>query len=145
MTENKSLLHMARNALLEAGHDIGEDGEHWRLIKDTMGGLARAYEALKIEEEVTDQLRVHMKDALDSYETLLEGFANELDAEVLSELRRFITELREVYNARFDDLDEAFDPLADLRALAHDIDGMLSPEDASIVLNQKQEATNGES
>lgn len=144
MTQNKSLLHMARNALLEAGHEIGEDGEHWRLIKDTMGGLARAYEALKIEEEVSDQLRVHMKDALDNYETLLESFATELEPDVLAELRRFVTELREIYTARFDDLQGELDPLADLRALAHDIDGMLSPEDASIVLNQKLEAANGE-
>lgn len=138
MTHNTSLLHMARNALLEAGHEIGEDGEHWRIIKDTMAGLARAYEALKIEEEVSDQLRVNMKDALDSYETLLEGFAGELDADVLTELRRFVAELRDVYNARFDDLAETEDPLSDLRSLAHDIDGMLSPEDAAIILNQKQ-------
>lgn len=137
MTNNASLLHMARNALLEAGHEIGEDGAHWQIIKDTMAGLARAYEALKIEEEITDQLRIHMKDALDSYETLLESFSTEIEAVVLVELRKFIAELREVYNARFDDLKDEYDPIADLRTLAHGIDGMLSPEDAAEILNSK--------
>lgn len=136
MVHNASLLNMARNALLEAGHEIGEDGAHWQIIKDTMAGLARAYEALKIEEEISDQLRVNMKDALDSYEALLEGFANELEPEVLNELRKFVAELRDVYNARFEEMVEENDPLADLHALAAEVDGMLSPEEASRILNQ---------
>lgn len=139
MTNNASLLHMARNALLEAGHEIGEDGDHWKIIKDTMAGLARAYEALKIEEEITDQLRVHMKDALDSYSNLLESFASELEPDVLAELRKFVAELRDVYNARFDDMSDGFDPLADLRSLAQGIDGMLSPEDAAAILNHEDD------
>lgn len=136
MVRNASLLNMARNALLAAGHEIGEDGDHWQIIKDTTAGLARAYEALKIEEEITDQLRVHMRDALDNYETLMESFAGELEPGVLDELRKFIADLRDIYNARFEDPEDEYDPLADLHILAAGIDGMLAPEDAAVILNQ---------
>lgn len=139
MVQNASLLNMARNALLAAGHEIGEDGAHWQIIKDTTAGLARAYEALKIEEEITDQLRVHMRDALDNYTMLLDSFAAELDSDVLEELRRFIADLRDIYNARFEEIKDEYDPLADLHILAAGIDGMLSPEEAAKILNQPQD------
>ena len=56
-----AVLNMARNALLVAGHEMGSGGDHWPVIKAAVHGLARAYEAMKIEEAVTQQLRIHMR------------------------------------------------------------------------------------
>ncbi len=128
---------MARNALLSAGHEMGTDGPHWPIIKLALSSLARSYEALKIEEEMTEQLRIHMKEALDNYETLLESFAADLDANVMAELRKFVADLRDIYTARFDDIDDKHELLNELNALAGEIDGMLSPEDASLIINQR--------
>ncbi|MGE3771110.1 MAG: hypothetical protein AB7G06_09200 [Bdellovibrionales bacterium] len=138
MSTNASLLNLARNALLTAGHELGADGPHWDVIKSALTGLARSYEALKIEEEVSEQLRIHMKEALDNYEDLLGSFASEIDPRVMEELRNFINELREIYNARFEPVEDDTDLLSDLHALANEIDGMLTPEDAALILNQKR-------
>jgi len=128
---------MARNALLSAGHEMGTEGPHWPVIKSALASLARSYEALKIEEEVTEQLRVHMKEALDNYETLLESFATDLDEKVMTELRKFVADLRDIYSARFDTVEDKNDLMTELNSLANEIDGMLSPEDAALIINQR--------
>lgn len=128
MTHNASMLNLARNALLVAGHEMGADGDHWPVIKAAVHGLARAYEAMKIEEEVTRQLRVHMKDALDEYEQLVDQHGDELDTAQCAELQSFIHDMRELYSARFDPVATAANddnPLEGLMELATGTEGML--------------------
>ena len=128
MAHNASMLNLARNALLVAGHEMGSEGDHWPVIKAAVHGLARAYEAMKIEEEVTSQLRIHMKSALDEYEQLVEHHGDELDETQRDELQQFIANMRELYHARFDEPVQAANddsPLADLIELATGTDGML--------------------
>lgn len=138
--KDASLLNMARNALLVAGHEMGQDGDHWPVIKAAVHGLARAYEAMKIEEEVTNQLKLHMKAALDEYQALVESHGDELDHQQKIELQRFINDMREIYNARFDPVVSNDDnPMAELMRLATGTDGMLPFERAAAIIRTLDE------
>src|SRR4051812_33616860 len=102
MASDASLLNMARNALLVAGHEMGSEGDHWPVIKAAVHGLARAYDAMKVEEEVANQLRTHMKNALDEYQSLVESYGDDLTVIQKDELEKFIDDMRDIYSARFD-------------------------------------------
>ena len=152
MLKNAAMLNMARNALLVAGHEMGESGDHWPVIKAAVHGLARAYEAMKIEEEVTRQLRTHMKAALDEYAQLLDEHGDELDLAQRRELETFVGNMRELYAARFESAaipvpaagaGAANDdnPLLELIALASGTDGMLPFARAAAIIATLDEPT----
>jgi hypothetical protein len=133
---------MARNALLSAGHELGEDGPHWPVIKSALASLARSYEALKIEEEVTERLRTHMQEALSNYEMLLDYFKDDVEPAVMKELQAFVAELRDIYNARFETIEFEGEPgiMDGFANLARDIDGMMPASDAALILNRRDTA-----
>lgn len=138
MVREAAVLNLARNALLVAGHEMGGDGDHWPVIKAAVHGLARAYEAMKIEEEVTNQLRIHMRAALDEYEQLLATHAGDLDPDQREELQRFVGDMRDIYSARFDE--PANDnPIDELMQLATGTEGMLPFERAAAIIRTLDE------
>lgn len=133
MVRDAALLNMARNALLVAGHEMGADGDHWPVIKAAVHGLARAYEAMKIEEEVAEQLRTHMGRALDEYEALLDSYGDDLTDAQRHELEHFISDMRDIYTARFE-TPANDNPIADLLRMASGTEGMLPFERAANII-----------
>ena len=148
-SHNASMLNMARNALLVAGHEMGADGDHWPVIKAAVHGLARAYDAMKIEEEVTRQLRTHMKAALDEYAQLLDDHGDELDLDQKRELETFVGNMRELYQARFEPVGIPVpatggvanddNPLLELMDLATGTEGMLPFARAAAIISTLDE------
>lgn len=133
MASDASLLNMARNALLVAGHEMGSEGDHWPVIKAAVHGLARAYDAMKVEEEVANQLRTHMKAALDEYQALVESYGDDLTAVQKDELEKFIDDMRDIYSARFD-TPANDNPIAQLLRMAHGTEGMVPFERAAMLI-----------
>lgn len=138
MMRDAAVLNLARNALLVAGHEMGDGGDHWPVIKAAVHGLARAYDAMKIEEEVTAQLRVHMRAALDEYEGLLASYSSDLDPSQRAELEKFVADMRDIYSARFD-APANDNPMEELMRLATGTDGMLPFERAAAIIRTLDE------
>ena len=140
MATDAALLNMARNALLVAGHEMGSEGDHWPVIKAAVHGLARAYETMKLEEEVASQLRQHMQHALDEYEQIVADHGDDLTPEQKRELEKFIGDMRDIYSARFE-VPANDDGLADLIRMAHGTPGMIPFQRAAAIirtLNEEQ-------
>jgi predicted exporter len=95
-------VNLVRNALLVAGHEMGEDGDHWPVIKSTIHQMMQDYEQLKIERNVDDELKVHLGEQL----AIMESRVKECPVEIRAQQMRLLREMREVYEAYFASIDE---------------------------------------
>ncbi|MGB4102358.1 MAG: hypothetical protein WBK91_10695 [Alphaproteobacteria bacterium] len=100
---DERLVHLARNALLVAGMEMGKEGDHWPVIKANINAMMNDYEQLKIEIAVQEELRQHMGNLIAQYEKLL----TECDAETKEKIGGHIREMREVHEAMFSPVDPA--------------------------------------
>jgi hypothetical protein len=96
------LAGLARNALLIAGQEMGETGDHWPAIKSTIHSIGRDWEAYRIEKDVDAEMKIHLYRQLEIMENELPNCSPEGRAELTPKLK----ELRELYDAYFSSLDE---------------------------------------
>jgi len=94
---NDHTIHLARNALLVAGIEMGKEGDHWPVIKANIHALMRDYENLKIEMAVQEQLREHLGQKVKEFEELLERS----DDAFRTAMSPHVNKMREIYDAMF--------------------------------------------
>jgi DNA-binding transcriptional regulator GbsR (MarR family) len=97
LTEEEAV-NLTRNALLVAGHELGENGDHWPVVKDTIYQIARDWEELKIERAVDAEMKIHLYAELDAAEKKLK----DLDPAIRTRVAPKLRELREIYDAYFE-------------------------------------------
>lgn len=96
ITEDQ-LVGLVRNALLVAGQEMGETGDHWPVIKATIYSIMKDWETLKTERNVHEELRIHLYAELDRLEEILATRPLESQAIDGPKLKK----LREIYDAHF--------------------------------------------
>lgn len=101
MTEEQ-MVGMVRNALLVAGYEMGQTGDHWPVINATIYSLARDWEESRIQKNVDAEMKIHIYEQLG----LLEKSMGDYPAESRSRMVSKIKELRDIYDAYFSALDE---------------------------------------
>ncbi len=102
----KSLI---RNALMVAGQEMGKDGDHWPVIKNTITDVMRDWEELEIERTIHAELQHQMSRYLDDMLEVLKT----CKPSVQKAAAPYIKELREIYDAAFSTPDEEFYDLSD--------------------------------
>lgn len=96
------MVGLVRNALLVAGHEMGDEGDHWPVIKSTIKEIDKDYEDLQIERSVHAEMKKHLYKQLEKMEAELEHLPTETKTEAAPKL----IELREIYDAFFSEADE---------------------------------------
>jgi thioesterase domain-containing protein len=102
MTEEQ-MAALVRNALLVAGFEMGETGEHWPVINSTIYSLAEDLEEMRIQKNVDAEMKIHLYEHLDAMEKHLPKCSVEIQTKAAPILKR----LREIYDAYFSPLDTA--------------------------------------
>ena len=90
------MIQLVRNALLVAGQEMGE-GDHMPVIKSTIHQIMKDWEAVKIERNVDEQLKIHLYKQLEYMERDLGACTVEEQIATKPKLK----ELREIYDAYF--------------------------------------------
>ncbi len=108
MSESE-MKNLVRNALMVAGHEMGESGDHWPVIKNTIKDVMRDWEQLEIERAVHAEMKRHLYEQLVVMQEILETCQLEIKTDVAPRL----AELRDVYDAFFEDVKEDILYLAD--------------------------------
>jgi len=98
MPIDEKMVYLARNALLVAGMEMGEEGDHWPVIKANIHALMHDYENLKVELAVQEQLKEHVGKLIGDYEAFL---ASCDDAMTRSKIEPHIKKMREIHEAMF--------------------------------------------
>jgi len=114
MSEDQ-MVDIVRNALLVAGHEMGQEGDHWPVINDTVYKIMKDFEDVKIEKNVIAEVKKN-------YELMLQQLIklrNETSEEEKGELESTITELRALYRACFDEVQNEFISLNDAELPEH--------------------------
>lgn len=108
------LLHLARNALLVAGQEMGE-GDHWPVINATIHQLMQDYEALQTERNLHAELKTHL------YAKLAEmgRSAQHMPAGQRKAVAAKLAELQEVCSAFFTEADYRHMALSDEELPSH--------------------------
>ncbi|MER2519422.1 MAG: hypothetical protein ABTQ34_01900 [Bdellovibrionales bacterium] len=101
------MLNLMRNALIVAGHEMGETGDHWPIIKATIYQIANDYEQVKISRNVDEEMKIHLYHELGEMERHLPECADDLRPKVAAELEK----LREIFDAYFAPYDESKIPI----------------------------------
>ena len=96
MTEAQ-MVGLVRNALLVAGYEMGQTGDHWPVINDTIHSIARDWEESKIQREVDAEMKIHLYQYLDNMEAKLV----KCTAEQRANLEPRFKKLRDLYDAYF--------------------------------------------
>ena len=96
----EQMVHLVRNALLVAGHEMGDEGDHWPVVKATIHSLMKDWEDLKVERNVDAELQKHLYAQLKEMEAGLD----ECTPEMRAQLAPKIAELRDVCDAYFSDI-----------------------------------------
>jgi len=102
MTEEQKV-GLLRNALLVAGYEMGETGDHWPVINDTILRIARDWEESRIEKNVDAEMKIHLYEQLE----IMENEVAHCEAAVQAELSTKLKELRSIYDSYFCDLDKS--------------------------------------
>lgn len=88
---------LARNALLTAGHEMGEEGDHWPVIKNTITDIMMDWEKLETERNVHAEMKAHLYTQLKEMEAKLD----ECTVEERAAATPLLKDLREIYDAFF--------------------------------------------
>lgn len=97
MEIDDKMVHLARNAMLVAGMEMGKEGDHWPVIKANIHTLMGDYEKLKIEQAVQEQLREHVGKILGEMEQAL----TQCSAATKAKAEPHVRKMRELYDATF--------------------------------------------
>jgi len=101
------MVNLVRNALLVAGTEMGEDGDHWPVIKSTIHQMMQDFENLKIERDVFDEVKKSFNVMLSELEVLYSESSDELKPGV----RSAINDFQQIYDASFADVNEGRQPI----------------------------------
>lgn len=97
MEIDDKMVHLARNAMLVAGMEMGKEGDHWPVIKANIHTLMRDYENLKIELAVQEQLKEHVGKIIGEYEK----FLLTCDDATRQKVEPHVRKMRDVHDAMF--------------------------------------------
>ena len=97
------MVQLVRNALLVAGHEMGEDGDHWPVIKSTIHQIMKDFETVKAERAADAEMKIHLYEQL----AIMERGLPECAPDVQADMKPRLKQLREVYDAYFADHDES--------------------------------------
>lgn len=100
---------LIRNALMVAGQEMGEEGDHWPVVKNTITDVMRDWEELEIERAVHTELKKQMTHYLDDMMAILKT----CKPAVQQEAEPYIRELRDIYDAAFNEPEEEVIDLAE--------------------------------
>ena len=101
MSEDQ-MVHLLRNALLVAGHEMGPVGDHWPVVNSTIHGIMNDFEDVKSKRAALDEVKKYYSSMIDELVTIRNGSAEE----VKGDLDDTITELRAIYRACFEEVAE---------------------------------------
>jgi len=93
----------AREALLAAGHKMGETGDHWPVINDTISKMMKGWGDYCARKEHDEDMKPRLYEDLRNMEMDVEY----CDPAVQPEIRAKLKELRELYDAYYTPLDPA--------------------------------------
>jgi hypothetical protein len=96
MTEGQAV-NLVRNALLAAGHEMGEGGDHWPVIKATIQSIMKDYEDWQIEQNVFAEVKKHYRAMINELEVL----SKNCPAESKAKVEELVTNLLDLHNACF--------------------------------------------
>ena len=113
------MVNLVRNALLVAGEELGENGDHWPVIKSTIHSIMKDWEDVQIERNVQAEMKKHLYAQLAEMERLLPTCPPDVQTDAAPKIK----ELREIYDAYFtpvaqDNYDESEIPAHIKRARA---------------------------
>ncbi len=100
MTEEQ-LVMILRNALVVAGQEMGDDGDHWPVIKDSVHKIMKTWENVKTERNIDAEMKTHLYLQLE----IMESGLPDCTVAVRASLEPKLKELRDVYDAYFDSTD----------------------------------------
>ncbi len=106
---------LVRNALLVAGYEMGESGEHWPVINATIHDVAKDWQESLADQRVDDEMKDHLYAQLQDMEKQLLN----CDAKARLELEPMIRDLREACDAYFEPCDVTLSPHSNDDAPAH--------------------------
>jgi acid stress-induced BolA-like protein IbaG/YrbA len=101
--------NLIRNTLLIAGEEMGEDGDHWPVIEETIKDIMHDWEELEIERAVHAEMKKHLYEQL----AIMQETLKTCSTEVKGDLAPRLAELKEVYDAFFTEVHEDVIYLAD--------------------------------
>ena len=101
ISTEEQMVGLVRNALLVAGHEMGDEGDHWPVINSTIASIMKDLEALQTELNVSAEIKIHFGEIIRKLE---EGL-HLCEAELRPEAEKLVKNLREIYEARFAPMD----------------------------------------
>lgn len=127
------MANLARNALIVAGLEMGNEGDHWPVINATIHSLMQDLENLKIERNVADSVRVHFRQMISELKTM----RTEAPQNLKHHFDKAICDLEDIYDSAFTEPDPSqlvIDPesLPPHIHRAHAIISTLEAEDESV-------------
>lgn len=96
----EAMKKLVRNALMVAGQEMGETGDHWPVVKKTIEDIMRDWENLAIERAVHAEMKKHLYEQLRAMEDIVDTCR----PEIREQATRRLGELREIYDAFFEDV-----------------------------------------
>ena len=102
MTEDQ-MVHIVRNALIVAGQEMGQDGDHWPVINATIHDIMEDIEETKAKRAALIQVKKYYEDMIRE----LVSIRNKKNENDKAEMEAVISEIRALYRACFDEVDLA--------------------------------------
>ncbi len=140
MEIDDKMVHLARNAMLVAGMEMGKEGDHWPVIKANIHALMRDYENLKIETAVQEELQEHIGKIIAELEHDLTDCPPATKAKAEPHIRK----MRELYNAMFAPTDQAIEAVAEQDAAEDNETGYVPWKSSAAIINTLLEDKDGQ-
>lgn len=100
---------LMRNTLMVAGQELGADGDHWPVVKQTITDLMRDWEELDMTRAANAEMATHLYSELAKMEAAIADCSPEDRAKA----EPLLAELRETYDALFSPVEEILMDLTD--------------------------------
>lgn len=97
------MVHLVRNALLVAGKEMGDDGDHWPVIKATIRSIMKDWEEAKIERNVSAELKKYYVETI----AVLKTMHDQSPLEMKPSIDKALKELDDLYTANFTEVSPA--------------------------------------
>lgn len=140
MEIDDKMVHLARNALLVAGMEMGKEGDHWPVIKANIHALMRDYENLKIETAVQEELKEHVGKIIGELEHDLTTCPPGTKAKAEPHIRK----MRELYDAMFAPTDAATEAVATQDGAAEEETGYVPWKSSAAIIDTLLEDHDGQ-
>lgn len=98
MTETE-MKNLVRNALMVAGQEMGAEGDHWPVVKETIRDVLRDWEALRVERNVHAEMKSNLYQELAAMDQILLTCTEEEQKAIAP----YLAQLRELCDAFFAD------------------------------------------